>query len=70
MANKTRNLEKATPILVDAVGLQNLCGCGRFTAVKIADAAGARVQIGRRVLYNRAKIESYLNNSIIADANN
>ena len=70
MANKTRNLEKASPLLVDAVGLQNLCGCGRFTAVKIADAAGARVQIGRRVLYNRAKIENYINNNLITDASN
>ncbi len=61
MARKTRDLEHAQPILVNAVGLQSLCGCGRFTAVKIAEAAGARVQFGRRVLYNRLKIEEYIN---------
>ena len=62
MARKTRELTQAEPILVDAIGLQRLVGCGRFSAEKIAAAAGARVQIGRRVLYSRVKIEEYINN--------
>ena len=40
--------------------LQGILMAGRRTAVKIGTAAGARVQIGRRVLWNVAKIQKYL----------
>ena len=33
---------------------------GRKTAEKVAIAAGARIKIGRRVLYHVGKIEAYL----------
>ena len=36
--------------------------CGRGTAVKIGEAAGARIQIGKRVLWNVHKVQLYLNN--------
>lgn len=45
---------------VDAVGLQTMLGVGRKTAVEIATAAGARIQVGRRVLYNVNKVQAYL----------
>lgn len=35
--------------------------CGRATAVKIGEAAGAKIQIGRRVLWNVSKVKQYLN---------
>ena len=35
--------------------------CGRSTAVKIGIEAGARMQIGRRVLYNVDAVRKYLN---------
>ena len=35
-------------------------GCGRTTAEKIGTAAGARLVIGRRVLYRRDKIDAYI----------
>ena len=43
--------------------LEMLCldlGCGKATARKVAEAAGARFKIGRRVLYSRSKIEAYI----------
>jgi len=49
-----------TPILFDMASLQANLNCGRFTAEKIARDAGARVVIGKRVLYDRKKIERYL----------
>lgn len=45
---------------VDAAGLQAMLGVGRKTAVEIGTAAGARCQIGRRVLYNVSKVQAYL----------
>lgn len=48
------------PILYNSETLQGVLGCGRATSEKIAMAAGARIVIGRRVLYDRCKIESYL----------
>ena len=61
MARKTNDFDNVTPILVSAEGLQKLTGAGKHTAEKIAEAAGARVRIGKRVLYNTHKIEQYIN---------
>lgn len=58
---KTRKLSEAEPYLVDALGLQNFCGCGRYTALNIGKAAGARIKVGRRVLYNTEQVKDYLN---------
>ncbi|MFV0420124.1 MAG: hypothetical protein ACK5KT_15520 [Dysgonomonas sp.] len=46
--------------LVDTSELQFLVCSGRKTAVDIGIAAGARVQIGRRVLWNVSKVQKYL----------
>lgn len=48
------------PILVDTKGLQALCQSGRPLAVKIGELAGAKVQIGRSIRWNRIKVEKYL----------
>ena len=42
-------------------GLQALTQSGRPLAIKIGELAGAKVQIGRSVRWNREKVESYLN---------
>jgi hypothetical protein len=47
-------------ITVDAPTLASMLNCGRATATKIGNEAGARVQIGRRVLYRVSKVEQYL----------
>ena len=41
--------------------LQVLLGCGRKSAVDIGELAEAKIQLGRRVLWNVEKIKIYLN---------
>lgn len=48
-------------IAIDTVDLQEMLGCGTHTARMIGEQAGARIQIGRRVLWNVSKIQAYLN---------
>lgn len=45
---------------VDTAGLQKMLSSGYKTAVKIGTAAGARIKIDRRVLWNVSKIQKYL----------
>lgn len=60
--NKTRanhtNIDEriliSTPTLIDSLD------CGRDTAIRIGLAAGARVQIGKRVLWSTSKIMNYI----------
>lgn len=47
-------------LTVDTTGLQNLINAGRKTAVDIGIAAGAKITVGRRVLWNVSKIQKYL----------
>lgn len=54
-----RDSEKV--LTTDANGLAGMLKCGRATASKIGNEAGARIQIGRRVLYKVSKVEEYLN---------
>mgnify|MGYP007016413597 CR=1 FL=1 len=55
------------PILVNTSALQALTQSGRPLAVKIGELAGAKVQIGKSVRWNREKIENYLNNIASAE---
>ena len=45
---------------IDTKALQEMLSCGRPAAIKAGTAAGARVQIGRRVLWNVEKVEQYI----------
>ena len=47
-------------ITVSTETLAEMLDCGLVTAKKIGNAAGAKIQIGRRVLWNTEKIRSYL----------
>lgn len=47
-------------VTIDTETLTNLLHCGRVTAVKIGTDAEARVQIGKRVLWNLPKIQKYI----------
>lgn len=49
-------------LLVDTVDLKLILGCGRATAVSIGVAAGAKIRINRRVLWNMERIKDYINN--------
>ena len=60
---KTKNhkdIAKGNRLTVTTETLAEYLDCGRATAVKIGDSAGARVQIGRRVLWNIEVIQNYL----------
>ncbi len=54
--------ERATDQLlaIDIERLSAMLSCGQVTARKIAEDAGARITIGRRVLYSVNKIQNYL----------
>lgn len=45
---------------VDTNELQEMLSCGRVTAIQIGTNAGARIQVGRRVLWNVRKVNVYL----------
>ena len=45
---------------VDTKELQAMLMSGRRTAVRIGTAAGARIQVGRRVLWNVKKVQEYI----------
>ena len=47
-------------VAVTTENLQNILDCGRPTAVEIGTLAKARVEIGRRVLWNVSKVQKYL----------
>ena len=59
--NKTTQFKNQDSILIDTTELCSLLRCGRYTAIKVGDLAKARVTINRRVLWNRSKIENYVN---------
>ena len=47
-------------LTVDTAGLQSLLSAGYPTAVEIGMATGAKITVGRRVLWNVSKIQKYL----------
>ncbi len=58
---KTTREANTQKIAVDTKELQSMLCCGRSTALQIGEEAHARIQIGKRVLWNVAKIQSYMN---------
>lgn len=40
--------------------LRQLLSCGRNTAVRIGEEAGAKIKIGKRSLWNVSKVQHYL----------
>lgn len=57
--NATKKLGNDNCILINTDELQAQLGCGRCSAVKLGMQAKARVEIGRRVLWNRQKVAEY-----------
>ena len=47
--------------LMDTEELRAYTNLGRNNAMKFGEHVGAKVQIGRRVLWDRAKIDQYFN---------
>lgn len=57
----TQDIQLPFKITVTTEELQYILSCGRDSAIQIGESAEARVQIGRRVLWNVEKIKEYIN---------
>ena len=61
MRNRSRIAypQSVIPRLMDTEELRTYTNLGRNTAMKLGEEIGARVQIGKRVLWDRVKIDAY-----------
>ena len=57
---KTKDRETDKLLSLDVEKLAAMLSCGQATAKKIGEEAGARIVIGRRVLYSVSKIQKYI----------
>ena len=60
MNKKSEMVVSCNSLTVDTTGLQELLNAGIKTATEIGVAAGAKIYVGRRVLWNVSKIKTYL----------
>ena len=58
--NKTKERPTSQPITVNIDKLSAMLSCSHATARKIGEQAGAKIVIGRRVLYSVEKVKNYL----------
>ena len=60
---KTRQYDNSSKgsLAVSTETLAEMLDCGLVTARKVGEAANAKIQIGRRVLWNTEKIKKYIN---------
>lgn len=58
---KTADHTTTEKITVSIDALAGMLDCGKPTARQIGAAAGARIKIGKRVLYSVEKVNAYLN---------
>lgn len=61
MKNRTSIPITGESRLMDTEELRAYTNLGRNNAMKLGEEIGARVQIGRRVLWDRRKIDEYFN---------
>lgn len=59
--NRTKDREANKLIAVDIDKLAAMLSCGHTTARKIGEMSGAKIVIGRRVLYSVDKVSEYVN---------
>ena len=61
MRNRTVTTTVGESRLMDTEELRAYTTLGRNNAMKLGEEIGAKVQIGRRVLWDRRKIDEYFN---------
>ena len=61
MKNRTSTAAIGESRLMDSEELRAYTNLGRNNAMKLGEVIGAKVQIGRRVLWDRVKIDQYFN---------
>ena len=57
---KVENTTTGGSRLIDTEELKSYTGLGRNNAMKLGEEIGAKVKIGRRVLWDRVKVDQYL----------
>lgn len=57
---KNTDIPTAAKLCIDTAELQQLLCAGRKTAIEIGTAAGARIKVGTRIMWNVKKISEYL----------
>lgn len=60
MQKTTQHNIDSNTVTTNTAGLMKMLCCGRATAVKIGIDAGAKVQVGKRVLWNLPRIQKYI----------
>ena len=58
--NATKKKDPSILLTVDIEGLSAMLSCGYATARKIGELAGAKIVLGRRVLYSVDKVRKYI----------
>ena len=61
MRNRTVTAEVGKARMMDTEELRAYTNLGRNSAMKLGEEIGAKVQNGRRVLWDRRKIDEYFN---------
>lgn len=61
MRNRTVTATVGESRLMDTEELRAYTNLGRNNAIKLGEEIGAKVKIGRRVLWDRRKIDEYFN---------
>lgn len=61
MRSKTVTTTEGQSRLMDTEELRTYTNLGRNNAMKLGEEIGAKVKIGRRVLWDRRKIDEYFN---------
>lgn len=56
----TENTKPINKMTVTTAELKELLSCGRDTALKIGNSAGAKITVDRRVLWNVGKVKAYI----------
>lgn len=56
-----KGIQANEKIAVTTQELQSLLGCGRRSATQIGELAEAKIQFGKRVLWNIDKVKIYVN---------
>ena len=61
MRNRTSTFAVAETRLMDTEELRAYTSLGRNNAMKLGEEIGAKVKIGKRVLWDKRKIDQYFN---------
>lgn len=64
MRNRTVMMPTGESRLMDTEELRAYTNLGRNNAMKLGENARARVKIGKRILYDRRKIDDYLDSLV------